>query len=391
MLELNPALLNEQDLFVQFFDVIYNLQNHDMAVGEQSAISIFDSKYMTSENGPHKNHVELCFENSIANKVLDLLKGGLSNFDTSGVGKTSSSSFSMSATPANPPVAMNTESHREVFLPADTGEVNDYFLTKYTISIIDPDGLEYTSFADSTIAELTEYGKIRGLKSGRKTFRAIYGRIEASINIDVDVISETPSRSGTFKLTFTVSNIAGSVSRTFILTINQAPEDVKSDDSKPKDNNIVIGPARGVASLSAVELAMVSNDRSMIAAILPEITVNVSALYSFEGIEIDAKVPAGYVLVWNAFARVSGSEIKASDEREAMFTDESGQEITTVPNSHIINVSAYLEAGNTYAPVVSALIPDDRKVGVENSSGGCSVVPSILILAAFGIFVGRKK
>lgn len=103
MLELNPALLNEQDLFVQFFDVIYNLQNHDMAVGEQSAISIFDSKYMTSENGPHKNHVELCFENSIANKVLDLLKGGLSNFDTSGVGKTSSSSFSMSATPANPP------------------------------------------------------------------------------------------------------------------------------------------------------------------------------------------------------------------------------------------------------------------------------------------------
>ena len=926
MIEVAPQIVSSAENLSAFFDVLLNEEDYDPVVGEDSAISIFNPRFITHYNGENLltllryHHTAISLQDNVGDEVLSLLKGDLSNFDTSGVGKTNSSSFSMSAM-ANTPVATNAESHREAFFTADTGEVSDYFLTKYTLSIIDPDGLEYTapdtliaeasrdvtftltaedpaehdiylsignesggsflqmtsaddtlttftasmtlpseysgtmkihafsspnagdeghvyisdtleikilpeiddsdpiqelsftgnsviiagtsydiglnlfavtqdgryidvsvpevagslgiytSFADSTIAELTEYGKIRGLKSGRTTFRANYGSIEASISIDVDVkcemssipeatskdlfittsslqngkaglaytqilestlsftdpvvwtasglpaglicgadgvingkpltsgtysiditvsndteidsktlkltvrpsdnplapiistlslpsgivnreytaeisavaqgdtsamlwsiysgtipeglnfeehtggtitlsgipktsgsftfmmmatingysdmqsftvlindpdapkiitsslpggtegtpynavieasgtpplvwsvargklpngltlsadtgiisgipsasgdfsftvsamndagkasanfkvsiapsskavspdfkisalpegrigipysakitvsgtkpltisltsgeipdglnfsndvISGTPSRSGTFKLTFTVSNIAGSVSRTFILTINQAPEDVKSDDNKPggqteindskldeqiksddskpggqtktddskpdeqiksddskpkdNDNNIVIGPARGVASLSAVELAMVSNDRSMIAAILPEITVNVSALYSFEGIEIDAKVPAGYVLVWNAFARVSGSEIKASDEREAMFTDESGQEITTVPNSHIINVSAYLEAGNTYAPVVSALIPDDRKVGVENSSGGCSVVPSILILAAFGIFVGRKK
>ena len=228
------------------------------------------------------------------------------------------------------------------------------------------------------------------------------GEIPEGLTFSNGLISGTPSRSGTFSLTFTVSNIAGSVSKTFVLTINSAPEPVKSDDKKPggqtesedkkpEEDNIVVGPARGVASLSAVELARVSNDRSMIAAILPEMAVNVSDLYTFEGITINSNVPAGYALVWNPFARVSASEMEASAEGEAMFMDENGREITRVQESRIIGVSAYLEAGRTYAPVISAVISEDQTSGVGNSNGGCALFPGILLLAALGLFAGKKQ
>ena len=184
------------------------------------------------------------------------------------------------------------------------------------------------------------------------------------------------------------------------------PEPAKSDDiAPPEPEDIETGPARDVSSLSASELAQVSNDRSIIAAILPEITVNVSGVYDFNDIELAENVTTGALLVWNPFARDSQVEVSAADvdsTSSVQFFDEDGNEISTVPENHIVSVSAYLEGGKTYAPVLSAEIQkgepithtDSEDQSASNpggSSGGCSAgIYGLVFLAALGLFAKTK-
>ena len=284
------------------------------------------------------------------------------------------------------------------------------------------------------------------------------------------VISGTPQIGGTFSLTFRLSNSAGSVTKilTLIIASSSAPvspdvppksddvppveppksddvppveppksddvppveppksddvspdvppiEPSKSDDvppiEQPESDDIVIGPEREISSLSIYELAQVSNDRSMIAAILPEIEVKVSDAYDFKNIQLNEKTPLGALLVWNPFVRSSENNlyasVNASDEDTnsgIKFLDKNGSEITTVPANRNIDVSAYLEAGKTYAPVISAVIHENSEeeshdINTEShdvnnsssgSSGGCTAgITSIILLSIIGLFMKKK-
>ena len=178
----------------------------------------------------------------------------------------------------------------------------------------------------------------------------------------------------------------------------------KSDDITPdKPEDIIMGPERGFSSLSQAELSQVSNDKSKIAAVLPEITVNISDYYAFNDVKLDSGVPDSWVLAWNPFARDSVSEVSASaSDNEAVFTDSDGYEIKTVPADRIINVSAYLESGKTYAPVISANEPEGKEPEKENEEhepsslkssggGGCSSVCSAAIMLSVLCMIRRKK
>ena len=75
--------------------------------------------------------------------------------------------------------------------------------------------------------------------------------------------------------------------------------------------------------------------------------------------------------MWHPFVRTSASAAASEVEdsaSQATFYNKNGSEVETVPSDRIVSVSAYLEAGKTYAPVIST----KSTVGVSSSSGGCS-------------------
>ncbi|MBQ7193580.1 MAG: putative Ig domain-containing protein, partial [Synergistaceae bacterium] len=237
------------------------------------------------------------------------------------------------------------------------------------------------------------------------------GKFPDGLNIagSTGVISGTPTVAGNFSFNILAKNDGGETSKDFLIVIN-APkvvpspeEDVDESDKKEeekkseeKKEKAVFGLSRSVSSLSSGELATVSNDEMMIAAILPEITVNVSDIYDFNDIRIDSRVPNGAVMVWNSFARISGSEAElsnANDNSGVQFMDKNGKEISTVPEEHVIDVSVYLEGGYTYGPVISAYVSSDNEaVGTTSGSGGCIAgFSGVILFALLGLPLYRKK
>ncbi|MBQ7214717.1 MAG: putative Ig domain-containing protein [Synergistaceae bacterium] len=180
------------------------------------------------------------------------------------------------------------------------------------------------------------------------------------------------------------------------------------DITPPEPEDIETGPERGVASLNSYELAQVSNDRNMVAAVLPEVTVNVAGVYDFTDIDLAENVPIGAVLEWHPFERPSSvvsSAFGIAADSGVQFFDADGREITTVPASRNIDVSAYLEAGKTYAPVISAVISEHNDhtesqdihpeshdtYHVGSSGGGCvSGMYGIWLLSVLGLFLKSK-
>ncbi len=229
----------------------------------------------------------------------------------------------------------------------------------------------------------------------------------------------TPAQSGKFTVDVTASNTVSMDARQF--TVNISEKDSEKEPSAPVNNQpekentpaetgvVTYGQPRAVTSLSRGVLAVVSNDESMIAAVLPELSVDVSGIYSFD-VDISPEVPEGLVLVWHSFA--SSADVAASEENEedesAVFYDTDGKEITKVPANHKVNVSVWLNAGKNYAPVIAAVKESAQEqqeqeqnheqqqeqeqqqengnidyAGVDSSSGGCEVMSAGMIFAVF--------
>ncbi len=199
----------------------------------------------------------------------------------------------------------------------------------------------------------------------------------------------TPSESGVFVFELTASNKSGQDSKIFTLsiesdgTVESDDEPVKSDDKpvSPDKPAVIVkqGSERGVSSLTVGELSQIAEQNAMIAAILPEVSVNVSDMYTaetvgaFANVKVSPDVPVGYALVWNGFVR----EESGAAEGDAVFYGSDGVETDTVPANRTVNISAYLEAGKTYAPVISAVRSGDvRSVG--SSGGGCDAGVPVL-------------
>lgn len=104
------------------------------------------------------------------------------------------------------------------------------------------------------------------------------------LSVDVGIISGTPSTSGDFAFTVSATNDAGEASQDFTISIALKPEDPKPEPLPPEDISpdvapalpepvksgdivptvrIIYDPERGISSLSAGDITMLSNNSSV--------------------------------------------------------------------------------------------------------------------------------
>ena len=103
------------------------------------------------------------------------------------------------------------------------------------------------------------------------------------------------------------------------------------------------------AAALMLRVSELSGNGYIIAAILPELSVNVSGMYDIETV-LSENAPEGAKLYWLAYSDEAG---KSEDDKIAEFYDDTGAEILTVPSSRKITVSVWLNQGVKYNPVIA--------------------------------------
>ncbi|MBQ7543345.1 MAG: putative Ig domain-containing protein [Synergistaceae bacterium] len=151
-------------------------------------------------------------------------------------------------------------------------------------------------------------------------------------------------------ITVTAQNADGKAAKK--ITINAASTAsnttaLPENYGEARPDAIKFGEPRTAGALTDAERRVIETEGYAIAAVLPEISVNVSGMYDLEA-ELDGKAETGAKLVWLAFA-----EPKSEDDGIAEFFDEDGAEIEGVPESHKVTVSVWLNEGTTYRPVIA--------------------------------------
>ena len=108
------------------------------------------------------------------------------------------------------------------------------------------------------------------------------------------------------------------------------------------------------AELTTEMLARIANSDEVIAAVLPAIEVEEEGMYEFT-VSLDRSVPEGGRLVWHSFPDGEDDE---NDADNAIFLDDEGNTVEVVPASYSVTVSAWLEPGVIYEPVIAVKIRD---------------------------------
>ena len=189
------------------------------------------------------------------------------------------------------------------------------------------------------------------------------GTLPNGLTFDEDkgLLYGTPEKLGRFKFSVTAKN-ASKPSYKKSLNINmeiveaQAPVSEASPtpgkDEIPAFENGVAYYDR--AELTTEMLARIANSDEVIAAVLPAIEVEEEGMYEFT-VSLDRSVPEGGRLVWHSFPDGEDDE---NDADNAIFLDDEGNTVEVVPASYSVTVSAWLEPGVIYEPVIAVKIRD---------------------------------
>ncbi len=189
------------------------------------------------------------------------------------------------------------------------------------------------------------------------------GDMPEGLRLDEDsgVIEGVPEEAGTnFKITVKVENVnkaSYKSTRVFYITINPAepatdkPEEPEEPEA-PEFENGVAYHERG--ELTAETLAVIAGNDEVIAAVLPALEVEEAGMYEFT-VSLDVNAPEGGLLVWHSFPNGEDDE---NDAENAVFLDEEGETIERVPETYTVTVSAWLEPGIIYEPIVAVKIKD---------------------------------
>ncbi|MBQ7561806.1 MAG: putative Ig domain-containing protein, partial [Synergistaceae bacterium] len=186
------------------------------------------------------------------------------------------------------------------------------------------------------------------------------GNLPAGLEFDEETgtLSGTPTEAFDEYITIIAENSGGQASKNLRLIIRgtsttsksnsddvKEPEQEINSESINHEQKIFIGPERDINSIK-----FDSQDKYIIAAVLPEIHVTESGLYDLDlDIELDEKINTGAKLIWLACPQ---NHEPSEDDLIAEFFDETGQEIITVPESHVIKISAWLTKEVIYCPVI---------------------------------------
>ncbi|MBR0184531.1 MAG: hypothetical protein IJQ24_00740, partial [Synergistaceae bacterium] len=189
------------------------------------------------------------------------------------------------------------------------------------------------------------------------------GDMPEGLRLDEDsgVIEGVPEEAGTnFKITVKVENVnkaSYKSTRVFYITINPAepatdkPEEPEEPEA-PEFENGVAYHERG--ELTAETLAVIAGNDEVIAAVLPALEVEEAGLYEFT-VSLDVNAPVGGLLVWHSFPNGEDDE---NDAENAVFLDEEGETVERVPEAYSVTVSAWLEPGIIYEPIIAVRIKD---------------------------------
>ena len=189
------------------------------------------------------------------------------------------------------------------------------------------------------------------------------GDMPEGLRLDEDsgVIEGVPEEAGTnFKITVKVENVnkaSYKSTRVFYITINPAepatdkPEEPEEPEA-PEFENGVAYHERG--ELTAETLAVIAGNDEVIAAVLPALEVEEAGLYEFT-VSLDVNAPVDGLLVWHSFPNGEDDE---NDAENAVFLDEEGETVERVPEAYSVTVSAWLEPGIIYEPIIAVRIKD---------------------------------
>ena len=213
------------------------------------------------------------------------------------------------------------------------------------------------------------------------------GTLPDGLKFGSGTLSGTPREAGEFSFTLTAYNAVGEDTKEFNLSVidpdNGSLPATKTNESLPTQNENVNSESMtqngnvnsesttqngndesesqtsesnddpaitfGESRLTSPNESELNGKGYTVAAVLPEIIVNVSGIYDIEA-TLYENIPEGAELLWLAYPEESG---KSEDDEIAEFYDEAGAEILTVPSSRKIVVSAWLNEGVKYCPVIA--------------------------------------
>lgn len=226
-----------------------------------------------------------------------------------------------------------------------------------------------------TNATLKKRYSMKFSATGTKTIRwTLEGDLPEGLRFSNGTLSGTPKEAGEFSFTLTASNTIGEDTKEFTLAVidpnntslpekkssqpenesaqsenHESESQTQESDSGSKTSKTESAITFGGTRTTAPQESQLNEDGYTIAAILPEVSVNVSGMYDIEATLYD-NVPEGAKIFWLAYPEEGG---KSEDDEIAEFYDGTGAEIDTVPSSRKITVSAWLNEGVKYYPVIA--------------------------------------
>lgn len=310
--------------------------------------------------------------------------GGAKATATLNLTVTSASVAAFSISPATSTVSVAAGATQNVTFTA----ANNSGLVEWTLGTI-PSGMNVATATDTSFATqnmTTMVYTVTGVTAGSTGSVTVTAKDAAGA-----------SATATISITVTGSGGGGStptITPTPTFTLTEALQS-KIRDALIAALGSIISSSTKVVALPASALSGEIRAVGTTAIYLPEIKVSEDAIYVFN-VNV-ATFTTGYTMVWEVTVSASETDelIQASaEEKNAIFLNDDGDIITTVPANKSVNVAAYFEAGKTYSPVIraTATAPDTGKTGVGSSSGGCSAgLGALVSVLAAAFFISKKR
>ena len=165
-------------------------------------------------------------------------------------------------------------------------------------------------------------------------------------------ISGTPTQSGKFKVKVSATNSAKTVKKSYKLSVTAASTTQQSVNVQKSERNAkyaddVIQTQKVNAFVSdnaALSEGYALTEGYVVIARLGTVSVDEAGMYDFT-VTLSDDVPAGKELLY-----LAGSSEPSEDDSIAEFIDDTGKEVSTVPENRKVTVSVWLKKGIIYTP-----------------------------------------
>ena len=187
--------------------------------------------------------------------------------------------------------------------------------------------------------------KFKASGSPAITWRKSSGKLPKGITLYEDgTLSGTPEEAGDFTFKVQAKNGGGKDSARFILNVSETQHDEQNTDYGHDSTQGTVVCTHTLSQGAVGVEPDAYGDVYVTAALLGEIEVDEEGMYEFEVVLSD-DVPDG-LLVWRETPDAE------NDTENAIFLDDDGEIIHSVPESRSVTVSAWLEPGRVYEPAI---------------------------------------